>query len=614
VAAPLTRSVTPPAGSGPPPEPAEGDDKVNILLVDDQPARLLTYQTVLASLGQNLVPARSGLEALEKLMHQEFAVVLLDVSMPEMDGFEAARLIHEHPRFERIPIIFVTGVHVSELDRLKGYKAGAVDYVSIPVVPEILRSKVAVLVELYQKRRELRELNRVLALSNERLARDNQTLQAEKTRELETLNATLARANDELARANRSLQNEVAERARAELALREADRNKDDFLAMLAHELRNPLAPIRNAVQLLRMNVSEQQRSWSRDVIDRQVSHLTRLVDDLLDVSRITRGKINLTREPVAIGSVVARAVETVQPLIEEREQVLTLEVPTQPIVVDGDPMRLAQALGNVLGNAAKYTPRAGRIAVRVERTGTEVSIRVRDNGIGIPVERLPFIFGLFTQLEGPIDHPGSGLGIGLALVRRLVEMHGGTVSAHSEGSGRGSEFVILLPMQAQFARSGTTAGEEAMPVTAPADVAGTAPAPLPPIRILVADDNPDALASLTELLRLCGHEVFGAADGREALEAAERQRPEVALLDVGMPLLDGYEVARRIRSQPWGRQMALLALTGWGQDSDRRRSAAAGFNLHLVKPVDIGRLMELLVQVQTGCNGAADSSGQDFN
>jgi signal transduction histidine kinase len=606
VAAPLTRSVSPPAGIGP--APALADDKVNILLVDDQPARLLTYQSVLASLGQNLVLARSGLEALDKLMHEEFAVVLLDVSMPEMDGFEAARLIHEHPRFERIPIIFVTGVHVSELDRLRGYEAGAVDYVSIPVVPEILRSKVAVLVELYQKRRELRELNRALAQSNERLARDNQTLQAEKTRELEALNATLARANDELARANRTLQSEVAERARAELALREADRNKDDFLAMLAHELRNPLAPIRNAVQLLRMNVSEQQRIWSRDVIDRQVSHLTRLVDDLLDVSRITRGKINLTRERVAIGAIVARAVETVQPLVDEREQILTLELPAEPVVVDGDPTRLAQALGNVLSNAVKYTPRAGQITLRVERVGAQVSIRVRDNGIGIPVERLPFIFGLFTQLDGPADHPGSGLGIGLALVRRLVEMHGGSVSAHSEGSGRGSEFLILLPTHPGAAGSGAIAGIEPTAVDA-ADAA----APASPSRILVADDNPDALASLTELLRLCGHEVFGAADGREALDAAERHRPEVALLDVGMPLLDGYEVARRIRTQPWGKQMLLLALTGWGQDSDRRRSATAGFNLHLVKPVDIGRLMELLAQLRTG-NSRSGETEQDCN
>src|SRR5579862_4806814 len=348
VAAPLTRSVTPTAGSGPPPEPAEGDDKVNILLVDDQPARLLTYQSVLASLGQNLVPAHSGLEALEKLMHQEFAVVLLDVSMPEMDGFEAARLIHEHPRFERIPIIFVTGVHVSELDRLKGYKAGAVDYVSIPVVPEILRSKVAVLVELYQKRRELRELNRSLAQANEQLAQANTTLQAEKTRELQTLNRDLQRANTELEQANRTLQNEVAERSRIEQALKEADRHKDEFLAMLAHELRNPLAPILNAVQLMRKKpLGDPQLVWSRDIIERQLGHLTRLVDDLLDVSRITRGKINLAREPVDIAGLVARAVETVQPLFLERGHEFTTDMPEEPIRVYGDPLRLTQALGN---------------------------------------------------------------------------------------------------------------------------------------------------------------------------------------------------------------------------------------------------------------------------
>src|SRR6201996_2303087 len=227
------------------------EGKVSILLVDDQPSRLLTYESILEGLGPNLVSARSGLEALEKLMKDEFAVVLLDVSMPDMDGFEAATLIHQHPRFERTPIIFVTGVHVSELDRLKGYKVGAVDYVSIPVVPEILRSKVAVLIELYTKRRELQELNRNLALANARLAEANTTLQAEKTRELEMLNRVLQRANQELESTNRSLQTEVAERTRVELALKEADRHKDEFLAMLAHELRNPLAPIHNAVALM---------------------------------------------------------------------------------------------------------------------------------------------------------------------------------------------------------------------------------------------------------------------------------------------------------------------------------------------------------------------------
>src|SRR4051812_18965884 len=394
------------------------DGKVSILLVDDQPSRLLTYESVLDGFGWNLVSARSGLEALDKLMRQEFAAALLDVSMPGMDGFEAARLIHEHPRFEKTPIIFVTGVHVSELDRLTGYKVGAVDYVSIPVVPEILRGKVAVLVELYLKRRELRELNRTLAQANEQLAAANTTLQAEKTRELETLNRVLQRANTELEQANRTLQSEVAERTRVEQALKAADRHKDEFLAMLAHELRNPLAPILNAVQLIRKKtVTDPQLLWSRDLIERQLRHLTRLVDDLLDVSRITRGKINLSRESVEVADLVSRAVETVQPMIVERGHVLSVDVPAGLIQVHGDPLRLTQALGNVLANAAKYTGRQGQIGLSVRQVNEIVEIRVRDSGIGIPKALLPMIFDMFTQLRSEPGHPQSGLGIGLALV-----------------------------------------------------------------------------------------------------------------------------------------------------------------------------------------------------
>ena len=312
------------------------DDPVNILLVDDQPARLLTYQTILSDLGQNLVLAHSGRDALDKLMHQEFAVVLLDVSMPEMDGFETAELIHAHPRFEKTPIIFVTGIHVSELDRLRGYKAGAVDYVAIPVVPEILRSKVAVLVELYCKRRELSTLNQILGRANKQLSETNASLQAEKTRELESLNATLQGANAELARTNRSLHREIAERARIDKALQEADRNKDEFLAMLAHELRNPLAPMLNALQLLRLKPSEAQSQWAQEVMQRQLAQLTRLVDDLLDVSRITRGMITLAREPLEVATLITRAVETVQPLLRERDHQLTLLIPPEPLRVNG--------------------------------------------------------------------------------------------------------------------------------------------------------------------------------------------------------------------------------------------------------------------------------------
>jgi signal transduction histidine kinase len=569
-------------------------EKVNVLLVDDQPARLLTYESILSELGQNLVRAGSGLEALEKLMKDEFAVVLLDVSMPDMDGFEAATLIHQHPRFERTPIIFVTGVHVSELDRLKGYKVGAVDYVSIPVVPEILRGKVAVLIELYTKRRELQELNRTLAQTNQRLAEANTTLQAEKTRELETLNRVLQRANQELESANRSLQTEVAERTRVELALKEADRHKDEFLAMLAHELRNPLAPIHNAVQLMhRQSFTDPQLTWSRDVIGRQLAHLTRLVDDLLDVSRITRGKINLSKEVIELATLMARTVETVQPFFEERGHTLTVEIPKGILAVLGDPTRLVQALGNVLGNAAKYTERGGHITLAAAQSGPEVVIRVRDNGIGIPAELIPIIFNLFTQLDRTSGLPQSGLGIGLALVQRLIEMHGGSVSARSDGLGKGSEFLIRLPL---FIRETVESGQPLQQLSALEQSMTNAEGPTrTQRRILVADDNNDALESLATLLQLSGHEVYTAANGAVALESAEQHRPEVALLDIGMPKLDGYEVARRIRAQPWGQRITLVALTGWGQDSDRRRSQEAGFDSHLVKPLDLDKLTELL-------------------
>jgi signal transduction histidine kinase len=553
-------------------------DKVNILLVDDQPGRLLSYESILASLGQNLIHARSGLEALEKLMKDEFAVVLLDVSMPGMDGFETASLIHEHPRFERTPIIFVTGVHISELDRLKGYKLGAVDYVSIPVVPEILRSKVAVLVELHLKRRELQS--------------QNVRLQAEKTRELELLNEGLKRANADLERAVSAMQLEMNERKRIEEALKEADRHKDEFLAMLAHELRNPLAPIRNAVEIMRRSaLSDPQLIWSRDVVERQVKHLSRLVDDLLDVSRITRGNINLNREPVPCTLIVSRAIETIQPLLTEQRHELILELHDEGLEVEGDLTRLTQVLGNLLNNAAKYTDPGGRINLSLRRADREVEISVRDTGIGIPPELLPRLFNLFTQVDAAAHRSQGGLGIGLALVRQLVEMHGGRVSALSDGPNQGSEFVIRLPLREALTREAVNGNAALGPV-----VTGGRRGH----RILLADDNRDALDSLATLLQCDGHEVHTAADGAEALALAAVCRPDVMLLDIGMPKLDGYEVARRVRAEPWGKGTVLIALTGWGQDEDRRRSREVGFDNHLVKPLDPDKLSAMLAKLPT--------------
>ncbi len=595
-------------------------EKVSILLVDDQPQRLVAYRAILANLDLDLVCARSGREALERLMDQEFAVVLLDVSMPDMDGFEAAKLIHEHPRFEKTPIIFVTGVHLDDLDRLKGYSLGAVDYVSVPIVPEILRSKVSVLVELYCKRKELQRANEDLASANARLSEANIALQEEKTRELEVFNRSLQRANSELEAANRSLQSENAERTRAEQALKQADRHKDEFLAMLAHELRNPLAPIHNAIELMRIKpLNDPQLSWARDVIARQLTSLTRLVDDLLDVSRITRGKINLTRQMVELEALISRAIETVHPLFDEQKHHLTLELPEPGLKVFGDSTRLTQAIANVLGNAAKYTDQGGQVIVSAVVSGADVEIHIRDNGIGIRPEMLPHVFELFTQLDRDDGRTQGGLGIGLALVQRLVQMHGGDVSAASEGPGTGSEFVIRLPLLREEADEDANEPPEAKPGpvgAARATESGMATVVTPLVtasaarmarRILIADDNNDALESLATLLELSGHEVFTATNGGTALQSVERHLPEVVLLDIGMPLLDGYEVAKRIRAQPWGQRITLVALTGWGQDSDRRRSREAGFDSHLVKPLDLETLTDLLARLPaSSVSGAA--------
>jgi signal transduction histidine kinase/ActR/RegA family two-component response regulator len=507
--------------------------------------------------------------------------------MPGMDGFETAAMIHEHPRFERTPIIFVTGVHDTEFDRLKGYKLGAVDYVSIPVVPEILRSKVSVLVELYCQRLELQKLNTSLAEANTQLEQANTTLQAEKTRELEALNQTLQRANDELAASNRALQAEIAERTRAEAALIEADRHKDEFLAILAHELRNPLAPIRNAIEIMsRFPIENPKLKWSREVIDRQAMHLTRLVDDLLDISRITRGTIKLAQEPVKIETIIARAVEALQPIITEHRHELSIDCPDGSLTVRGDLTRLVQVLGNLLNNAAKYTNDGGRIHIRARRNGTWVEFRVKDNGIGIPSDSQSKLFNLFSRLESSDDRTPGGLGIGLALVRKLVEMHLGEVAVASEGPGQGSEFIVRVPLISD-------APDELPKIKRLGDSA-----PVTRHRILVADDNPDALESLALLLECDGHQVWKAANGAEAIELAAKWHPELALLDIGMPVLDGYEAARRMRSEDWGKRMMIVALSGWGQSSDVQRSRESGFDSHLVKPASFDALAQLLSRV----------------
>jgi len=561
-------------------------DKARILLVDDQPARLLTYEAILASLGEELVTASSGEEALRMLMDGEFAVILLDVSMPGMDGFETAGLIHAHPRFEQTPIIFVTGVHVGELDRLEGYRLGAIDYVQIPLVPDILRSKVAVLVELYRKRRELRALNRSLAGENENLTQANLALQTERAREYQALSETLAAANEQLSAANASLESEVAVRRRAEqvsqqlaASLHALDRRKNEFLATLAHELRNPLAPIRSAVAVLRgTRADPDATAHTLDVIERQMKQLVRLVDDLLDVSRITHDRIDLRLEPMDVANAIAAAREMILPAIEQRQQQLSVDIPAVALPVNGDPQRLAQVFGNLLNNASTYPRLGGAIAISVVVHDASVAVTISDDGIGIPPDQLQGIFELFVQVDASREHSQGGLGIGLTLVKRLVEMHGGSVSAYSEGSGRGSRFVVELPRVVQ-------AGQQES--IAPVREAGRGR------RVVVIDDNRDAADMLALTVGMLGHEARTVYDPLLALDVIRSFEPDIAFVDIGMPRLDGLALATMIREQV-GSTIALVALTGWGQAADRERSKAAGFDFHCVKPIDLAQVEEL--------------------
>ncbi len=380
---------------------------------------------------------------------------------------------------------------------------------------------------------------------------------------------------------------DITQRKRSEAALREADRRKDEFLAVLAHELRNPLAPIRNSLHILRM-LGQNDPTAERvgGMMERQVDHMVRLVDDLMEVSRITRGKIELRKELVEVAAIVRSAVDTSQPLIESAGHRLVLALPPEPLTLNGDSVRLTQIVANLLNNAAKYTDPGGQIWLTVRREGDEVAILVRDTGVGIPPDMLPRVFDLFTQIDRHTERSQGGLGIGLTLVKSLVELHGGTVTAHSEGTGRGSEFVIRLPLTKS-------------PVTPSLSVkAVSRSVVLPPRRILVVDDNQDAADSLGTLLELLGAEVRVVYNGPDALDTFATYKPTVVLLDIGMPGMDGHEVARRIRQHPQTQDVTLIALTGWGQEEDRSRSQTAGFDHHLIKPADVSVLETLLMSL----------------
>ncbi len=393
---------------------------------------------------------------------------------------------------------------------------------------------------------------------------------------------------------------DITERHRAEAERRELDRQKDDFLALLAHELRNPLAPLRNGLQVMRLASGDPDAvACARDMMERQLGHMVRLIDDLLDASRIGRNKMELRRACVLLSEVVDNAVETARPAIESAGHNLAVSLPNEPVFLNADLTRLAQVLSNLLTNSAKYTGRGGQVWLTAERSGDQATIAVRDTGIGIPADALPRVFEMFSQVDRSIERSTGGLGIGLALVKGLVEMHGGTVMAESAGPGKGSTFTVHLPVLAPISP------EQAPVATPPHDARAAAG---PGRRMLVVDDSQAAARTLATVLKLLGNEVRTAHDGIEAVQAAEAFRPEVILMDVGMPRLGGHDAARRIRERPWGKTAIIIAITGWGREGDRMQSKEAGFDAHLVKPVSLPDLQNLLSALTPQADGEAPS------
>jgi signal transduction histidine kinase/DNA-binding response OmpR family regulator len=710
--------------AGAPPAQAEARDRANILIVDDRPDKLLVYRTLLEELHQNLFTASSGDEALRQVLEHDFALILLDVNMPGLDGLETASLIRSRRKSAHTPIILVTADYGDELRMTKAYSLGAVDYIASPVVPEILRAKVRVFVELFllaeQAKRQAQER---IALVEEKAAREAAERASRRLAFLAEASGTLASSLDleatlrELSRlivprfaeicivslvpgegqperhemawttsdagepllwgsilelgepflveaiervqssgraesivrdpdgppatrialprgltAHALMMVPLLVRGRklgvltlgiesgarsfdadtlamvAELATRAAtavdnallfrkiqdeDQRKNEFLAMLAHELRNPLAPISNAVHILRVGEGDPAKlAWARELIGRQLKQLVRLVDDLLDVSRITRGKIELKIEPVDVAQVTAAALETSKPNIDGHRHMLSVQLPTEALHVRGDFARVSQILSNVINNAAKYPPKGGRISLSAAREADEVVFRVRDSGVGIPREFLSSIFDPFTQVDRTLARSHGGLGIGLTLVRRLVEMQHGQVSVKSEGRNRGSEFTVRLPI--------ATLDDAQADEPAPGDT----PSPAG-LCVLVVDDNRDVADSTASVMRMNGCDVHVAYDGKAALESVQRLRPDAVLLDIGLPAIDGYLVAEHIRSQPeYGRTM-IVAVSGYGQEQDRLRSKSVGFDYHVVKPIDPTVLAGLVGSLRLSRDGA---------
>ncbi|MFC0254050.1 ATP-binding response regulator [Massilia consociata] len=526
-------------------------DKPKILVVNDDAASLLALTSLLDQWADEsnytVHSARSGQEALRQVLLHDFAVILLDVNMPGMDGFETAEAIHQRARSADIPIIFVTAFLADEIDRLKAYQRGAADFLFTPVIPQILHAKVSVFVALAMKNKQLKR-------------------QAEK----------LSQRTTELTATNRRLVREMEERRDAE----RKSHAKDEFLAMLGHELRNPLSAISSASSLIGLpGANGDTIGRAKQIIQRQSQHLSRIVDDLLDLSRAMSGKILLARKPIDLANLVSGCLETFR--ATGRTAGYRFSVDLSPGWVDGDPTRLEQITSNLLDNAIKYTPAGGNIDINLSHAGDDVVLTIRDTGVGIPAELLPHVFDVFVQGAISIDRSQGGLGIGLSLVRRLVELHGGSVSAHSDGSGSGSTFTIRLPRT------------EALTPPQPAQETHGDNTGKP--SVLLIEDNEDGREMMATMLAAYGFPVAQAADGLQGVAAALAGRPAAALVDIGLPGIDGYEVARRLRRDPATSGIRLIALTGYGLAEDQRRVLEAGFDQHLVKPVSMEQLLEAL-------------------
>ena len=680
-------------GAAPPREP------VNILVVDDRPAKLIAMEALLADLGENVVCVASGADALRQLPERDFAVILLDVNMPDMDGFETAALIRQRPRWQHVPIIFMTAAS-DDTHVLRGYSLGAVDYILSPIVPEILRPKVKVFVELFRMTAQLkRQAEERVALAEEQARRAAAEAASRRAAFLADAGKNMARSLDlettakatvdlavpnlgdfamlrlrlagqelshtrhrrdatviteleaflaeGMGRASRVLGRQLVTEAgggehavrgvvcpllargtmvgifavmveapratydpamvvmieefcgRAALALdncllyreiQERDVRKEQFVAMLAHELRNPLGAISSAIGVLDM-VGGDTADRARGIITRQLRHLSHLVDDLLDTTRITTGKIDLTRASVNLVESAARGLKTLE--VSGSTDGFMIDVESEDTWVHADAARVDQILTNLMSNAVKYTPAGGRITIRVQPRGDQGVFEIADTGVGMAPGVLSRVFDLFFQEDRSPDRRRGGLGIGLTLVRQLVELHGGQVEAASEGEGCGSRFTVKLPL--------------CPPAVAPEARTELDSQVLERSRILIVEDNEDARHMLQMLLTFAGHEVYVAGDGPSGLEMVRTKRPDIAVIDLGLPGMDGFEVARRLRAGP-EKDVRLIALSGYGQPEDRRKTLEAGFDMHLVKPADPAHLSTAIAAVRKQRNEEADT------